>query len=520
MSVFTKRLFEALDKLNEMGQLLLVVNNLNQISEEQRKELKNLAIVKDSRMLKALEGFKKDHDEQSLRKNWKSLIQIGESPPKNFEDKQRLEISESVQSSKKAIQQVPGVFKIVEKVLKEKYSLLSLREVIGLQKKSPQEMVSQIKSVYKTTDNLNFQDFSKLILQLETSKDNWDNLNKVETSKKIFDLFDENKNGLLTKKEVLNNIILLCGGTPEEKINAVFLMYDTEGDGLITYNNVLEHQICSFKILFLLKSSAKKLNLTPENLAAATTDSIFQEINSSEKLISEPEYLAWYKQEKVSSKDLEQKESRVRSRLKKQTELIEELKSITKKLSSKENLSNIQWLKSQTGLGKVPVHDALRVFKQKNSSGYFSRQQFCNTISELSKKYNPDFYVNSKFYNAVYQLFTKIDRDGNGVVDSNELFCGVSIVCSGNLGDKAKAACDSFDESGDGLIQFNELLKFFSVVLGVICGDFSHYLIDIDLISKESALSLFNTFKIPLEDAITSEHLRKWILTTRLNIYQ
>ena len=45
-----------------------------------------------------------------------------------------------------------------------------------------------------------------------------------------------------------------------------------------------------------------------------------------------------------------------------------------------------------------------------------------------------------------------LDRDGNGVVDLGELFSGMSLLCAGNAGDKLKAACYVFDDSGDGRI--------------------------------------------------------------------
>ena len=69
MSGFSKRLFDTLDKLNEMGQLLLVVNNLPNFSESEKKDLKSLAISKDQKMLKSLTLFKKDHNIEILTKS-------------------------------------------------------------------------------------------------------------------------------------------------------------------------------------------------------------------------------------------------------------------------------------------------------------------------------------------------------------------------------------------------------------------------------------------------------------------
>ena len=68
MSVLSKKLFEALEKLNEMGQLLFVVNNLSDLTENDKKNLKGLAMKKDTQMLKALETFKLDRNLDNLKR--------------------------------------------------------------------------------------------------------------------------------------------------------------------------------------------------------------------------------------------------------------------------------------------------------------------------------------------------------------------------------------------------------------------------------------------------------------------
>ena len=342
-------------------------------------------------------------------------------------------------------------------------------------------------------------------------------MTKTAALKNLFNIFDENKNNQLTKEEVFNNIIMLSGGTPEEKIKAVFIIYDIQGDGLITYQNVLEHQRYALEILFLLNPNVKRIKQSPESLALATTESIFQDINHEEQLISEAEYFAWYNNEAVSQENLLEKEAKLKSRREKKEKVIEELKNTYKRLTSKENLNEIQSIKETTGLGNVPVHYALRVFKQKNNSGYFSRQQFSDIIIDLITRFNTKFKANSDFYSMIYKLFTKFDRDNNGVMDTSELFCGLSIICAGNLGDKIAAVCDSFDESGDGLMQFAEVLQYFIVVFKVLYSEESHN-INIEEISMKSAENLFESYNLSKESAISHEQLKKWILKARIKI--
>ena len=334
----------------------------------------------------------------------------------------------------------------------------------------------------------------------------------------MFDLFDENKNKLLSKEEIFNNIIILSGGSPIEKISSLFILYDKEKDGLISYENILEHQKFAFKILFLLRPKLKNYQ-TPEALALATTESIFLNVNGNEQLISENEYLAWYNKKDIDSEILTEKAAKIQSRKEKQEKIKKELEKTTKKLTSNENLSEIHNLKTLTGLGKVPVHDALRIFKQKNTSGYFSRQQFSNIITEIVQKYNFSFKLSAKYYDSVYKLFTKFDIDKNGVMDTSEIFCGLSIVCAGNLGDKIKAACDSFDQSGDGEMQFSEVVQYFKVVFNMVFGEDQQKLVSTKKIAKDTTDNLFAFYKLNEDNAVNHDQIRKWVLRTRVKLF-
>ena len=141
-----------------------------------------------------------------------------------------------------------------------------------------------MKIIFKTKEFLTLEDFSDLILKIEETSEQWSDISKKTGAAFLFDLFDENKNKLLSKEEIFNNIIILSGGSPIEKISSLFILYDKEKDGLISYENILEHQKFAFKILFLLRPKLKNYQ-TPEALALATTESIFLNVNGNEQLI-------------------------------------------------------------------------------------------------------------------------------------------------------------------------------------------------------------------------------------------
>jgi len=54
------------------------------------------------------------------------------------------------------------------------------------------------------------------------------------------------------------------------------MLYDIDGDGLISFNELLAHQTAVFKMLYVTKPNLyKKVGETAENLAMVTTESIF-----------------------------------------------------------------------------------------------------------------------------------------------------------------------------------------------------------------------------------------------------
>ena len=496
-------------KLNEMGQLVLLVNSLKDLSDSDREYLKDLATKKDAEMLKGLHQFVSDSDWSILQSSWMKLIPAEQE-------------NSSFIHKKKPSAKVNIPFKPVQRPRVEQItnSLLSLRKTIGLDRKNPKDLVIQLKSSFSSKENLAFEDFSKLVLEIEPTSEPLTNLNKLRAVKALFEILDDNKSKSLSKDEARNSLVLLSGGSIEEKISAFFSIHDTEGDGLVSYDTVVEHLKESISLSLILEPALKRSNLNIDALAIATAENLFGQIDcSSLKLVSESEYLAWINKEEVSEEVKAEKLLKVKARVQKRNKIIEDLKKIHNQLASKENLKEISTLKAATGLGKVPVSNALKLFKSKNTAGYFSRQQFTEILQELVNKYNSGFKTDSNFYSAVCKLFIRFDQDGNGVMDTAELFCGLSLICAGTLGDKVYAACNCFDESQDGLMQFWELAQFFKVVFRMILPEDALVLIDPLVLAQETASNLFGEFKVEKNGSVTAEMIKKWMITCRFKVF-
>lgn len=507
MSAQVSTLSESFTRLNEIGQMLLLINNMPILSPLEKNSLKELATKKSPDMLKSLNQYKTDQNFELLQASWKSLLPGSESSSSFIRKKTKDYTVHSVLAGHKHKQEVVS------------NNLLSLRQSIGLDRKNPKDLANQLKTFFQSKETLSFEDFSKMVLVLNSTSEKLANLTKLKALRALFDILDDNKSGNLSKNEAFNHLIFLSGGSQDEKISAFFLL-NQESDGLVSYDVVVEHLKQSISLCFTFDPSLKKPNVAADTLALATADNLFSKIDCSVfKLVSEAEYLAWIHKEPVSDQAKSEKSSRIAARVEKRAKLLQDLKNINSQFCSKENLKDIYELKFTTGLGKVPVFNALQVFKHKNSSGYFSRQQFTDIIQELVVKYCAGFVLNSEFYSAVGKLFTRFDQDRNGVMDKSELFCGLSLVCAGTLGDKVYAACNSFDESEDGLMQFGEVQQYFRVVIKMILTEDSLLGVNLNQLAFETAENLFKHFGIDRSQSVTADLIKKWLLVCKIKIH-
>ena len=507
MSAQINTLSHSFTKLNEIGQMLLLINNMPILSPSEIDLLKELATKKDPEMTKSLNQFKTDQNFDILQATWKNLVAGTESGTSFLRKKTRdYKLPTVLSDPRRRPEPISN-------------NLISLRTSIGLDRKNPKDLANQLKNIFQSKETLSFEDFSKTVLTLNSTSEKLANLNKIKALRALFDILDDNKSGNLSRNEAFNQLVMLSGGSQDEKISA-FFMLNEESDGLISYDTVVEHLKQSISLCFAFDPSLKKPNISADSLALATADNLFSKIDCSVfKLVSEPEYIAWTHKSPVPDSAASDKSLRIAARIKKHEKLLIDLKSINSQFCSKENLKDIFYLKQATGLGKVPVSNALQMFKAKNSSGYFSRQQFTETIKELVGKYCKGVEPGSEFYSAVCKLFTKFDQDGNGVMDKAELFCGLSLVCAGTLGDKVYAACNSFDESEDGLMQYGEVQQYFKVVIKMILTDEALFGVDLNKLVSDTAENLFRYFSISKTEAVTADMIKKWLLVCKVKIH-
>jgi len=121
-----------------------------------------------------------------------------------------------------------------------------------------------------------------------------------EVQNAVFDLFDRDDNNIVDMMELICGISLLCSGSEDDKIHAVFNVFDENGDGFISMDEMFKFLTSVFKVVLtpnvmgVLNSMGVTVE-SAEDLASVTALECFKtaDLNHDGKL-SVVEFKNWF----------------------------------------------------------------------------------------------------------------------------------------------------------------------------------------------------------------------------------
>ena len=104
---------------------------------------------------------------------------------------------------------------------------------------------------------------------------------------------------------------------------------------------------------------------------------------------------------------------------------------------------------------KLTTHDMMRVFAAETWDGQFNVNEFAHV---LQKVLNLDRGVEATA--LARRLFPALDRDNSGLLDFQEVFIGMAMLCSDSHEDKLRSVFEIMDADRSGRISRTELEQF------------------------------------------------------------
>mmetsp|Transcript_22614 Transcript_22614/g.3728 ORF Transcript_22614/g.3728 Transcript_22614/m.3728 type:complete len:101 (+) Transcript_22614:1620-1922(+) len=97
------------------------------------------------------------------------------------------------------------------------------------------------------------------------------------------------------------------------------------------------------------------------------------------------------------------------------------------------------------------------------------------------------------------------------------MFSGLSVICNGSSVEKLYSAFNLYDTSGDGIIQFDELVHYFHAIFSVILSNINDKNLKVERLAAATAKNALNEMEQDIETGgLTFEQFRLWFENSSL----
>jgi len=257
-------------------------------------------------------------------------------------------------------------------------------------------------------------------------------------AERMFEALDKKKSGHITFKEYLIGIVIFQTGTPEEKSQLVFEIYDIKSEGYVSR----EDMFTIFKEDVIMPVDEKRT-------IAQILDDCFEKADTDQDgKLSLAELQEWATQ----NRDLTSLTRWV---------FLEPAHKASASPQSLAKSTRADLLRSSTTLAnsihfdEKEVKDLERIFREISSGSGHGRMDK-KALSKVFPPEMPQFLLD--------RIFTAFDDNLDGFIDSKEFICGLSPFCKGTEAEKLEFWFKIFDSDRDGHLSRAEMLSMVSAV--------------------------------------------------------
>ena len=366
----------------------------------------------------------------------------------------------------------------------------------------PSDLLEMFANRIDDNGNVSYQVFHDIIQSVSVTRDT--PLTEAETDilnekmKSVYESLDLNGDGQVDFAELAAGMTILCGGSPNDKIETAFALFDYNGDNHISKSEMKRYLHSVFAIVYEADSDARNRmgGADPETLAIATTDDAFASLGKKNgEQLSCAEFRKWCQ---MGSNG-------------------ENVQTIIRDAPKKMSLGEVRRL---TSLGSMRAQDVFQLFSRRTSDGNITRMNFKKTILELSTLNGTrklDEKDQDRLRVLISGLYDQFDINHDGTVSIPELMSGITILCGGNIEDKCRTAFSLYDLNGDQVISLDEMTQYLTSVFRVVYhidnekGERAG--VDAETLATETARDAFDSSDLDDDGNMTFSDFRKWYLS-------
>jgi Ca2+-binding EF-hand superfamily protein len=260
---------------------------------------------------------------------------------------------------------------------------------------------------------------------------------------RMFDIFDTARDGYVNLSELSCGLSVLCGGAFEEKVETAFQMYDMNGDGFISMDEMVRYLTSVFTVVFETRPGMQaEMGVTPAELGRETAEHAFETADlNHDGRISYDEFKSWY--------------------------LTTDMDGTAHADESIPEWFVLSQVREVCNLSSRTAEEAFEAFAQETDDvGCLNLSQFKRAFVHLGVGASGERSDSLEL--ILNRLFSLFDKGQTGRVDYQELVSGLSVLCGGNREDKIRAAFALFDYNGDGFISKDEMTRYLVAVFKVL----------------------------------------------------
>ncbi|KAL4161150.1 hypothetical protein PRNP1_001705 [Phytophthora ramorum] len=309
---------------------------------------------------------------------------------------------------------------------------------------------------------------------------------------RLFDAFDEDESDSVDFVELSSGLSVLCGGSNEDKVVAAFSLFDTDGDGFITQQEMEAYLTSVFNVIKRLRN----------------------QMRIQDGKLSLGEFRSWYW---IYGNEYQQSAAGPPPASQRQPSV-----------GAVQGLGTINFVASLTGLRDRAPSDVFEIIAAKvNEDGVLSRGAFFSIVDELvqervlTTKHKLSAEEKSQLQKIMESVFSGFDTDHDGFVDFCELSSGISVLCSGSQQEKVKSAFTLFDINQDGFISRDEMETYLASVYRIVFMTSPATVQQLHRISPEELARITTADAFTVADAnhdgrLSFEEFTKWYSSQNL----